>query len=79
MQREEERIIYHKLSVNDEVEIRVPIYNDEIFTQCPGCGKEIQVEPDTLAEIIKDGGDMGGTSIYCKECSLKRPNDTVRR
>lgn len=65
-------MIYHKFSINDEIEIRVPLYDDEIFTQCPGCGKEIQIDSNLLTDIIKDGGDMGGTSIYCEECSSKK-------
>jgi hypothetical protein len=69
-------VFFHKTKINDEIEIRVPIYDDEIFTICPSCGKEMEVDINLLADIIKDGGDFGGTSIYCKECSVKKnPNN----
>jgi hypothetical protein len=52
----------------------VPIYGDEIFTTCLDCGKEVQFDEISLAEIIGDGTDFdfAGTSVICEECTKKR-------
>lgn len=49
-----------------EVEIKVALYDDEIYTRCPKCGIEHQVD---LSEIYRDGGDLISTSVYCTKCS----------
>ncbi|WP_245157183.1 hypothetical protein [Anaerovorax sp. IOR16] len=52
--------------LNNGSEIITSITHENVFTQCPVCGKEIQVD---LQEILKDKeGELFGTSIYCKEC-----------
>lgn len=70
-------MFYVKTNLNENIEIKVDLYDDEIFTQCPKCGKEIQVEPEELAEIIKNQG-LASTSIYCEECSKKRISSSNR-
>ena len=67
-------MIYHKTSINDEIEIRLPVYDDELFCICPGCGKEVELDSKDLIEILKDG-DFAGTSVYCKDCSKKIANN----
>ena len=62
-------MFYIKTKVNDDIELKVNLYADEIFTQCPKCGIEFEVEPDLLAGILSSGGDFAGTRIYCKFCS----------
>lgn len=45
------------------------IEDDNVFTQCPGCGKERQID---LADAVIDGAlDLYGTSWYCEKCSEK--------
>lgn len=61
-------MFYIKTSINDNVEIKVDLYDDEIYTQCANCGKEMQVETGILKEVLKDG-DFASTSLYCEECS----------
>lgn len=65
-------MFFLKTKITDEIEIRVPIYGDEIFTICPDCGKEIEADSDLLADIFKDGGNLESTSLCCKECSAIR-------
>lgn len=60
-------MFYVKTNLNENIEIKVDLYDDEIFTRCPKCGKEIQVEKETLANVLKVG-DLAGTSIYCEKC-----------
>lgn len=61
-------MFYVKTNITDDVEIKVNLYDDEIFTQCTKCGKEIQVDTELLKSILEDG-DLASTSIYCEECS----------
>ncbi len=61
-------MFYIKTHISDNVEIKVDICDDEIFTQCYECGKEVQVEREMLKKILEDG-DLVNSSLYCKECS----------
>lgn len=60
-------MFYIKTNISDNVQIEVDLYEDEIYTQCPKCGKEIQIDSDELSEVIKEQG-LVSTSIYCKDC-----------
>ena len=61
-------MFYVKTKISNSVEIKAELYEDEIYTQCPKCGKEIQIEAEELANIIKDQA-LASTSVYCKQCS----------
>lgn len=61
-------MFYVKTKISNNVEIKVDLYEDEFYTQCPKCGKEIQIEAEELANIIKDQ-ELASTSVYCKQCS----------
>ncbi|TFJ92174.1 hypothetical protein [Lentibacillus salicampi] len=60
-------MLYIKKST-DDVEMKMDLYEDEIFSSCPICGKEHEVQPDELAHIIQSGDDFSGTSIFCNGC-----------
>ena len=64
-------MLYHKFSHDVHGEIKTELYEDEIVTYCPTCQKEIQVEPELIAEIINSGADFAGTNIYCNGCYKK--------
>ncbi|GGB43387.1 hypothetical protein GCM10011409_21250 [Lentibacillus populi] len=61
-------MLYVKTKINDQVEMKVDLYEDEIFSSCPVCGKEYQVDPLEIADIISQGDDFPGTSFYCNGC-----------
>jgi hypothetical protein len=61
--------MYIKKKLSDSIEIKVDLYDDEIFTACPTCGKETEVTTEMLRDILNDGGDMASTAIYCKGCT----------
>ena len=63
-------MFYIKTSINDNVEMKIDIYDDEIYTQCVKCGKEIQVPTEVLQEVLENG-DFASTSLYCEECSKR--------
>lgn len=61
-------MFYVKIKDGEKV-IKEELTDENIFTMCPECGKEIQVD---LAEIFPDGEiDLFGTSIMCKECTVE--------
>jgi len=64
-------MIYVKATINDDIEIKVPIYGDMLFTHCGECGAEKQVDETFLAEVINYGGDLAGTQLICEECTKK--------
>lgn len=64
-------MFYIKKEVGNDIEVKIDLYDDEIFTQCPECGKEILVDTEMLIDVLSDG-DFLGTSVYCEKCSEKR-------
>ena len=66
-------MFYIKTNISDNVEIKVDLYEDEIYTQCPKCGKEIQIEAEEIADIVREQG-LASTSVYCEECSKEVKN-----
>jgi len=45
------------------------IEDDNTFTKCPRCGKEMQID---LADAVIDGKlDLYGMSWYCEKCGEK--------
>lgn len=45
--------------------VRIDITDENVYTACPICGKEHQVD---LADIFETGVDLYGTQVYCGEC-----------
>lgn len=59
-------MFYLKLDVDGKI-IKEEVTAENVFTVCPKCGKELQVD---LAEIFPDGEiDLEGTAIICKDCT----------
>lgn len=53
----------------DNGEAHFNITDENVYTMCPGCGCERQVD---LAEVFPDGEiDLFGTAVYCEACSKK--------
>lgn len=47
----------------------VPIDGDNVFSYCPSCGKEVEVE---LSQFWNDEDfDYQETELYCERCSEK--------
>ena len=64
-------MFYIKAKLSENVEVKVPLYDDGIYTQCPECGTEHTIETDILAHIIDEGDDFASASVYCEKCSKK--------
>lgn len=63
-------MFYVKEKINDTLEIKVEIHDDNVFTTCPDCGAEIGVD---ISELFSDGeSDLYGTAIFCPDCSRSR-------
>lgn len=60
-------MFYVKAQINDAVELITEIHDDNVFTQCPECGREIAID---LVELLQGGeSDLYGTAVYCAKCS----------
>lgn len=64
-------MLYVKTQITNNLEIKVDLHENEIYTTCPGCEKEVQVEPEHLVQIITDCDNFSETSMYCDICSEK--------
>lgn len=71
-------MFYIKKKITDDIEIKIDIYENEIFTTCGDCGKEMQIESEHLADIIKDQA-LASTYVLCEECSKIRNNATPHK
>ncbi len=61
-------MFYIKTKIADNLEIKVDLYGDEIYTKCGKCGKELEVDTETLEKVLKHG-DLVSTTMYCDKCS----------
>ena len=60
-------MFYIQLGANG-LDVRVKITDENVFTDCPVCGKPLDVD---ITEIE----DLYGTSIYCTECFEKQKGE----
>ena len=65
-------IFYVKVKLPNGKTIKHQLYDDEIYTDCGGCGKEMSVDIVELAVSIVNGADLIGTTWYCSEECLHR-------
>ncbi len=63
-------MFYVKENVNDALDVSIEINDENVYTTCPVCFKEISVD---LSEVLKDG-DLFATSVLCSKCSRKLKN-----
>lgn len=62
-------MFYVKEKLSDAADVIVEITDENVFTRCPGCGKEVNID---ISELFSDGeSDLYGTAVYCEECSQK--------
>ena len=62
-------MFYIKAKLNENVEIRVELNDDNVFTICPMCGREHSI---CLPEFMDGCIDFDLVSeVYCEECSEK--------
>lgn len=45
---------------------KLEIRDDNVYTQCPRCGKEHNVD---LQEVLGGDGDLYSTRVFCSLCS----------
>lgn len=62
-------MFYIKTKLPDGKMVKTDVTDENVFTHCPECGKEISID---LAELFSDSeSDLYGTAVYCDECSRK--------
>lgn len=62
-------MFYVKTKINEETTITTELTDENVFTICPECGKEFEID---LHDVFSNDGDLYSTAIYCAECSAKR-------
>lgn len=63
-------MFYVKENINDAVEVKVGLNDENVFCTCPECGTEVAVD---LSCVFADGiGDMYGTTVLCDKCAKRR-------
>lgn len=63
-------MIYFKTEVNGKL-VEVDVYDDEFYSRCFVCGKEMQVSMEEIIDIYRNGGDLVSTSLAHAECAGK--------
>ena len=62
-------MFYVKETINDAVEVKVEINDENVYCRCLRCGAEVQVD---LNEFFGDEDfDLYGTSLFCSDCGRK--------
>jgi len=61
-------MFYTKAKLWNGRTIEIDLYDDEFYSRCSGCGNELQFDSIEIANIIKNGGDLAGTSVVCQKC-----------
>ena len=65
-------MFYVKRRISDSVVVTMDIHDDDVFTRCPCCGKEISVD---LAELLHDEDcDLYNTDVFCDKGSREFQN-----
>ena len=63
-------MFFVKTRIDDNTVLTTEITDENVFTHCPDCGAEVQID---LSELAEDGElDLFGTSVCCPECSKRR-------
>lgn len=58
--------MFYVKETNGQCAITVQITDENVFTLCPKCGREIPID---LQELFEGGDvDLCGTTILCEEC-----------
>jgi hypothetical protein len=63
-------MFYVKQVMESGIEIKVPVTEEDIVTNCYECQKEIQLDAERLISILDDG-DLNSTKLMCDTCSHK--------
>lgn len=62
-------MFYVKEKISDTAETKIEINDENVFCNCPNCGREVQVN---LEDVMSDGDvDLCNTVVLCEECSKK--------
>lgn len=60
-------MFYVKEAIGETIDVTIEINDENVFCRCPRCGDEVQGD---LQEILGDG-DLFGTAVFFKRCSMK--------
>lgn len=56
-------MVYVKTQLSEDAVIKTEISDYNVFTRCPVCGKELQID---INDLIRDGHiDLDNSAVYC--------------
>lgn len=62
-------MFYIKQKLGQDLEMKVDIHSENVFTRCPYCGTEVGVD---LSEVLSDkDSDLYSTAVVCAACTKK--------
>ena len=61
-------------NTTDDKGKNITLYDDNIFTYCPDCGRLVYPNKDQLADVIRYHGFVG-TTMYCDACGKRHKKD----
>jgi uncharacterized protein with PIN domain len=59
-------MFYVKKNFDDGSEIKVPLDDNTIYTNCMFCGKEVETN---LHDMVTENFDVNDSFLFCDECS----------
>ena len=71
-------MLYVKMVFFNDIEVKVPLYEEEIVSYCYVCGLEIKYDTNTLADIIRECG-FATTKSFCQNCIAKKEKEMNRK
>lgn len=57
-------MFYVKKKISDGVEINIDIKYDNVYTRCPRCGVEFEIDITEFSNY-----ELEDTAVYCEKCS----------
>ena len=69
-------MFYIKSKAPDGRAVKSEITDENVFTKCPECGRELAVD---LGEVFSEGeGDLFSTNIICSRCTVRELADRAK-
>lgn len=62
-------MFYVKANLSPDVTLIAEVHSDNIYTRCPDCGEELQIDLNHL--IHDDQIDLEKSSCRCPECFIR--------
>jgi len=69
-------MFYVKATLSPDITLFTKVQNNTVYTRCPDCGEELQLELNDL--IYNDQIDLDEAACYCMDCFCLRCKEAHR-